>query len=439
VNHPAVIRVQVATILGALPTQRRVYTMVSVPLELSDPSPAAVLFDDYGEYRRNLWRLFRWEHDTYVEHPDIFATFTPGVAFWLITHVGVPFDVDEGVSVNSASPYQLTLEHGWNQIADPFAFPVAWDSIANSNLVIGPYFYDGVEFQPNVSVLVPWQGYFVYDSSGSVVLSVPPVSANATLNSVSTPNPVTSSYDFVLQFSAEAVGTELKDTQNFIGFRAEAQQGMDKLDLPEPPPIGEFVQLSIMDAREPYMWNFKPVPTEGETWEVRLRSTLSNQLIHVTINESGDLQSGFAVYVFDLDNGVIVSQSNRTLDIQLGSAFSVRNLRIVIGTEVYAQQHSDGAPLVPTEFRLEQNYPNPFNPETTIRYQLAKRANVVLEVYNMLGQRVRALVEHEQTAGVHTVMWDGHNEAGHEVAAGVYLYRLRAGEFVATRKLALIR
>jgi hypothetical protein len=413
--------------------------MVSVPIELSDPSPSAVLFDDYGEYRRNLWRLFRWEQDAYAEYPDIATSFEPGKAFWLITHVGVPFDVDEGLSVNSALPYQITLEHGWNQIADPFAFPVAWDSIANSNLVVGPYFHDGVEFQPNVNVLIPWQGYFVYDSSGSVILSVPPVSANTAVNKVSTPRPGATSHDFVMQLSAEAPGSELKDTQNFLGFRAEAQQGVVRLDLPEPPPIGDFVQLSIIHNGERHMWSFRPVPVEGETWEVRMRSTLSNKVVHVTMNESGDLPSGFAVYVFDLDNGTIITQTDQAFDVQLSGALSVRSLRIVIGTETYAQQHSDGAPLVPTDFRLEQNYPNPFNPETTIRYRLARRANVVLEVYNLLGQRVRTLVEHEQTAGAHMVMWDGHNETGHQVAAGVYLYRLRAGEFVATRKLALIR
>lgn len=94
---------------------------------------------------------------------------------------------------------------------------------------------------------------------------------------------------------------------------------------------------------------------------------------------------------------------------------------------------------LPTQFSLSQNYPNPFNPETTIEYALPQDAFVQLEVYNLLGQRVRTLVATEQPAGFHTMLWDGKNERGENLSGGVYLVRMKAGEFVAVQKITLLR
>ncbi len=89
---------------------------------------------------------------------------------------------------------------------------------------------------------------------------------------------------------------------------------------------------------------------------------------------------------------------------------------------------------LPDAFVLTQNYPNPFNPSTNIRYELPETAEVRLEVFNLLGERVATLVDTRQEAGRHQVSFD----AG-SLSSGVYLYRLQAGDFVQTRKLTLIR
>lgn len=90
-------------------------------------------------------------------------------------------------------------------------------------------------------------------------------------------------------------------------------------------------------------------------------------------------------------------------------------------------------------FELYQNYPNPFNPETAISYRLATVSDVEVQVYNLLGQRVKTLIREIQAAGIHTLRWDGQDEAGQPVAGGMYLYRLIAGEKVQTKKMLLIR
>jgi len=93
----------------------------------------------------------------------------------------------------------------------------------------------------------------------------------------------------------------------------------------------------------------------------------------------------------------------------------------------------------PVAFNLAQNYPNPFNPTTVIGYSLPAAAQVTLEVYNMMGQRVTRLVQAQQQPGVYQASWNGLDAAGRPAAAGVYLYRLQAGPFVAVRKMVLVR
>ena len=94
---------------------------------------------------------------------------------------------------------------------------------------------------------------------------------------------------------------------------------------------------------------------------------------------------------------------------------------------------------IPQAYALDANYPNPFNPSTTIGYQLPMAAQVRLEIYDLMGQRVKTLVQDVEPAGYHRMMWDSLDDAGRPVAAGVYFYRLQAGEFTQARKLLLLK
>jgi hypothetical protein len=93
----------------------------------------------------------------------------------------------------------------------------------------------------------------------------------------------------------------------------------------------------------------------------------------------------------------------------------------------------------PRRFSLSQNHPNPFNPETEIGYGLSQASHVNLVVYDLLGRKVRTLVSEHQSAGSQSVIWDGRDEQGAQVASGVYFYRLKAGEFCAARKMIMLK
>ena len=92
----------------------------------------------------------------------------------------------------------------------------------------------------------------------------------------------------------------------------------------------------------------------------------------------------------------------------------------------------------PASFILRQNYPNPFNPSTTIEYELYRTSPVRLDIYDILGRRVRTLVNNSESAGVHAVVWDGCDNSGNAAGAGVYLYRFMTDDNIEVRKMLLL-
>ena len=95
--------------------------------------------------------------------------------------------------------------------------------------------------------------------------------------------------------------------------------------------------------------------------------------------------------------------------------------------------------ITPPTFALHPNVPNPFNPETTIRFELPHAAEVKLEVFDILGQKVRTLVTGALPSGTHSAVWHGRNDAGNPVGNGVYLYQIQAGEFTQRRRMLLLQ
>ena len=98
----------------------------------------------------------------------------------------------------------------------------------------------------------------------------------------------------------------------------------------------------------------------------------------------------------------------------------------------------DGGTL-PQEFALHNNYPNPFNPVTNILYDIPEVSDVTLEIYNVMGQRVRTLVQGSHQPGRYQIVWNATNDLGQALSSGMYVYRIQAGDFVSVKKLVLMK
>lgn len=107
-------------------------------------------------------------------------------------------------------------------------------------------------------------------------------------------------------------------------------------------------------------------------------------------------------------------------------------LHVVTGYVTSVEKEEN--PALPSDFNVEQNYPNPFNPETTIGYSLPEAGKVTIDIYNVLGQKVLTLLDGQQTAGVHSV----HFEGG-DLPSGIYFYKIQAGSHSKVMKMMLVK
>ncbi|MBN1558739.1 T9SS type A sorting domain-containing protein [candidate division KSB1 bacterium] len=113
---------------------------------------------------------------------------------------------------------------------------------------------------------------------------------------------------------------------------------------------------------------------------------------------------------------------------------NVAQSTISITTDIDQQKNQH-----PTKFELGQNYPNPFNPTTKIRYGISRSVHVIITIYDISGREIITLVDEQQATGWYSVQWDGLDNNGQSVSTGVYLVQLRAGDFVATNKILLMK
>ncbi len=134
-------------------------------------------------------------------------------------------------------------------------------------------------------------------------------------------------------------------------------------------------------------------------------------------------------------NDLHLTLTNVDGSVEIVPFFTEGSISVSISTDVA----DDGLDGLPETYSLSQNYPNPFNPTTTIRFSLPVGGEVRLDVYNVLGQRVRTLVDKFLPAGEHEAVFDGKNDSGGQVATGVYFYRIVTKDFTESKKMVLIK
>ena len=431
------------------------YGMITIPYVLADRRIESVL-SSLGPYSSRAWRLYHWINSRYYEYPEFppadSLVFRPGISYWLISNDTLqlnlrnvkptPAVVDTGIYARVAN-FRITLRPGWNMIGNPFAYPVQWSQVLNTASVQTPVVYnvrwqeyDMDPYTYDITTLEPWRGYFVYNRTASpIVIQVPPFNV---LTKPSGPRTLAGD-EFILKAQARGVASKLRTAKVSVGMLAASEDGPDVEDYFEAPPIGDGLRLSIMDGKNRYAGNFKSISSAGASWDVLLSTTGGKEKVNIRLDGLAELPEGFKVFLLDRDRECVIPVQNSEAEVMVEGPEKASQIRVIVGTDEYAEQKSGDIPLVPHEFALKQNYPNPFNPETHILYSLSQKGMVKLTVYNTLGRRVRTLFQGEQTTGQYTVTWDGKDDAGLAVNSGVYVCRLEAGQFAISKKMILIR
>jgi hypothetical protein len=188
-----------------------------------------------------------------------------------------------------------------------------------------------------------------------------------------------------------------------------------------------------------------------KTWSIRLLRAGPIILGCLVFSWGGSSSSAYQVARSSLNQGgsVWLSQSSFQLCSSLGQNPAGKHFGdttvVNVGfwnpwvTWVVPVEEDEESAWFPANFELEQNYPNPFNPTTLIRYALPRASQVRIEIFNLLGQRVRILLDGRQSPGNWEIQWDGTDGQGMKVSSGIYFCRIAAADFVACRKMTLVK
>jgi hypothetical protein len=437
--------------------QGETYRMLTVPFELGNRSVYDVLTNEYGAPDPATWRVARWNPDasSYAFGESAATGLAPGEAFWLITAEGDSLAVGGGgESVDASGPRSISLAPGWNQIGSPFLFPVAWSDVRRPAPVRPPVVYDasrpsGDRYRFAADTLRPWRGAFVFNEADTAVaIEVPPVEVAGGGTAPGAPLAKSASSTAEYRLQATAVhhedGRSLTDRATWVGFAETAAAGVGPRDRAKPPAVGPHVRLHVTPEEGPALArSLKPPTDEGAVWNLRVGLRLGDPLrgpkeVSIVLDEQGTRPPGFRRYVVDRERETRLPVTHGSVSVRLTDDQPSRRLRLIVGTEAFARAHSAGASLAVEETKLRANAPNPFAGSTTIPYQLAEETDVTIAIYDLLGRRVRTLVDETQRAGVHRVEWRP-GEGPEALASGVYFCRMKAGRYRATRKMTLVR
>lgn len=206
-------------------------------------------------------------------------------------------------------------------------------------------------------------------------------------------------------------------------------------------PLTDEMYASVSQSTPNSDLLYKVDLSTGDTTRVG-QTGFGTATLSLAFNNSGDLFGLKGAGVFNTD---FISINATTGD---GTVVGSTGKKSVSGlgytkTMVTSVDDNSGS-QAPKEFALNQNYPNPFNPSTSIEFSLPRNADVQINVFNILGQKVRTLLNTQKSAGTHNVIWNADDEYGNKVSSGIYFYELRAtsdngADFVQMRKMVLLK
>ena len=341
------------------------------------------------------------------------------------------------------APVAVTLtarQQGWNQIASPYPYPVVW---RGDDRALWKWNSRKGDFEEADSVLEPWQGYWYQcDSSTTVTIDTVPRFSSSRLakkKKVCFTDVNNWMFNLVLQTDGGS------DAENRFGIRSDAENGFDRYDRLEPPRIVAGGSLYFPHANwkkgiTQYSTDVRKSWADINVFEFCITGTSGNSDAHLRID---GFDAGTPLYFY-------LSGADTLTEIKAGDSIPVVLQTEALYKTLFVVKDPSRMQLVPLRFGMGNPYPNPFCPTTKIQYVLPYRwekngklidteYRVSIDIYDMLGRKVRNLVYRSMKPGKYQVLWDGKTESGRRLASGNYFIRLKADTFEGVRKLVMVR
>jgi hypothetical protein len=362
--------------------------------------------------------------------------FQPGEGFWMLSRT--PWNIDDvvpTVPMEADKTYPIPLHNGWNIIANPFGLDVPWSLIQSVNGITRALHQFADQYTESAT-LKPFEGFYFYNEENLDELRIPypPAFPDQAAAAKSFGHSDASGLQVRVYRQDQAVGSIE------VAIAPDATDDLDPFDRLAPPADFQSVRLAIRNEAlsTGYKWLSREVisdlGSEGRVFELELKAPHDKPL-SVRI-ESYEALAEYEIYLVDPVLSKFYdlrADANATLV----SSADVSRYLLVVGTASLVAQMR--AQIVPEQTALVGNYPNPFRDQTNIEYTLSSAEDVLLDVYNVLGQRVRRLVDNQQEAGRYTLIWDGKDEQGTPVSSGMYVYRLQIGRWSQSHTMMQIR
>ncbi|MBL7993886.1 immunoglobulin domain-containing protein [bacterium] len=406
------------------------WRLISVPVNLNNKN-LAQLFPSIGS---SQWTAYNGAGTK-------ITAILPGQAFWFFHKSGdntLTADASEGVT-NPPSGVQVTLSPGWNLVGTPFTAPisVALDPLQFS----GPWAFSGTGTEAGgwskVTSMKPFGGYAIWNKNLTAT------TLTFTPNGVSVGKVLSSQMEeFKLTMAATGTknGLTYVDRSNGCTILHAANAGL--YNDPEPQSPGNYISAYFTEDEKKLSSIYRNAGIEGQSIDLAVESSMDDITIHLKFDVE-KIRSDWQMKIYDDAQNAFLPE-DEPITVYLKRSGTIR-YKILVGTAGYLNQATASFNELPTNFSLSQNYPNPFNPATKISYALAKRSRVTMSIYNILGQKVRTVLDRrDQEVGVHTLEWNGTDNIGRGVSSGIYLYRIQAESingdiYTQTKKMLFVK
>jgi len=416
------------------------WRLVSFPGELDNGT-----LTSKGLNTKHVFYSRDWDNNKWVK-PD---TLYLGEAYWFKHQYGKKIDFTPGSGTSlPLEPYAMELFPGWNFIGNPFFFSVPIN--LDQGDFYGPVTYGIGEksgWSEVVTEMQPWGGYLIqnYTDAMPVIELMPTpieVAGNSSFNRVPAgPPPRVAVNAWRLRISADS--EHYFDHNNYIGRDFRSTEGLDRGDLYEPPMIDGHLAVGLSpetDGGYYHTTDIRSISEMNGVWDLRVVSQEKDGPVDIQIHTVDEPPENIIVALVDLQKRTAYRDIMET-GLRIAEKATVGyDLKMVVGESEFVeneiQRILNG---MPTEYALGYNYPNPFNANTRLDYSLPVRSHVSIRLYNMLGQEVAVLVNEEQPYGNRHVVWSGLNKQGSTAASGVYIAEFKAGSYLATRKMILMK
>jgi len=370
------------------------YNLVSVPV---DPVVATTI----GSIFPDAIAIYGYDDADYVVYSD--TTLVPGMAFWVAyltadTVDVVGYDVDE---------YTLDVVTGFNLVGALAATASFTDFEDPESVLVSGWLYGynaATKAYEAATTLEPGKGYWVAATdTGTIELGA---ALLAKANAASVPMP-------------EWVGRiTVNDNIYSFGKAEAAVNAFDIYDVLMPPVApGSENNSSYFENSSSPMFN---------RYMSDVRSEVGNWVFYIERGQKAIFDVSNIPAEFDVVTNIDGKQINLRKDNTIAAS---KAISIEVGVDL----------ILPEKFVLYRNYPNPFNPTTNFKFDMPTAGHVSLEIYNVLGERVRSIVNTDLNAGRYQYQWDGTNDAGMNVTSGIYFYRIQAADHQKVMKMILMK